>query len=205
MSTSSRITEYLSALPPGESDYVPLDITKMAKDLGMDRNRVASHLSSMVSAGRLVWHKDQSSPPRILGFSDLVVDSGNGRKKAKAQAQQASHNPDGPKPVRRLVTTPELDKISEAKSAMSEFVRQFPGLVDEARIEGAIKYDAEKAPVYASEGVALLERNRWLETRNRELAERVRTLERENGYLKIKQDAKLREGLVSAGVVHSED
>lgn len=201
MSTSSRITEYLSALPPGEGDYVPLDITKMATDLGMDRNRVASHLSSMVSAGRLVWHKDESSPPRILGFSDLVVAGGNGRRKAKAQA----NTPDAPKPVRRLVTTPELDKISEAKSAMSEFVRQFPGLVDEARIEGAIQYDAEKAPIYATEGVALLERNRWLETRNRELSERVRTLERENGYLKIKQDAKLREGLVSAGVVHSED
>jgi hypothetical protein len=207
MSTASKIRDYLTSLPPGEDDYVPLDMDKMATSLGVARAKLGSHMSAMVSTGKLeVVHDDKAPPgggrPRIIGFRNLVMPGKRGPKPKSQNGAVAEARVE--RPVRRTLATPELDRVAEARSAMTNFVSQFPGLIDEARANEAIRIDPEKAEQYANEGIALVERVRWLENRNRELREQVNNLERELGYKKAKNNEQLREALVTAGVAHGD-
>lgn len=205
MSTASKIREYLSSLPQGEEDYTPLDMEAMAQSLGVARQKLSSHMAAMAATGKLeMVHADKAPPeggrPRVIGFRNIIFPGKRGpQPKKKNGVEQVEA-----RPVRKLVQTPELDRVFEARSAMGEFVSQFPGLVDEARANAAIRIDPEKAEQYANEGIAVIERNRWLENRNKELRDRVTELERELGYKRAKNDVQLREALVTAGVTHGD-
>lgn len=209
MSTASKIREYLSSLPQGEEDYTPLDVEAMAQSLGVARQKLSSHMAAMAATGRLeMVHADKAPPeggrPRVIGFRNLIFPNKRGLKPKQQGAKPNGVEQAGARPVRKLVQTPELDRVFEARSTMGEFVSQFPGLVDEARANAAIRIDPEKAEQYANEGIAVIERNRWLENRNKELRDRVTELERELGYKRAKNDVQLREALVTAGVTHGD-
>lgn len=205
MSQASKIRDYLAKLPTTNEDgFIPLDIDKMASDLNTTRKRLLPMMSNLVSRGLWDWEKNDEG--RIIGFKNLRPLKDLRRREAKQEAARAGTVKEAIADMtRRIVSTPEIDRLSEAKSAMQRFVEQFPGVVDEAKAAAALHIDPEKAEAYANEGMALLARNRHLERRNSELVRRVRELERENGYLKQKNDEKLREGLVNAGVVHAHD
>ena len=200
VSTASKITNYLSGLKPGE-DYVPLDLDQAAKDLGIPRARLGSHVSAMGSKGRLEFVKDDKS--RIIGFKNLITTD---RRKQRATRKSNGSAPvEEPRPTRRLVQTPELDRVYEARSAMFAFVEQFAGMVDQERAEAALRLDPDKVDAYVREGMSLIDRNRWLENRNRELRDELASATRELGFLKAKKDESLRTALVSAGVAHAEE
>lgn len=207
MSIASKIRDYLVALPPGEG-YTPFDLDKMAEDMKIPRRRLSSHVSAMVVKGKIEAVRDENR--HLIGFTkvhteDRRATNSGPRRKPKASKTNVVIRVEQPeRPVRRLVQTPELDRVHEARSAMAEFVKSFPGIVDEARATGSIRIDPEKAQVYAQEGLSLLERNQWLESRNRELRERNAQLERELGYKKAKDNQELRTALVTAGVVHGD-
>lgn len=210
MSKSSQIMEYLDNLP-AEGDWVPLDLDAATQKLSMTRPKLVSWLSAFQSQGKIELVKDgEQRTARVMGFRNLNWKAKRPRKRKEvtkpALAEVAALTKESqPQPIRRLVQTPELDRLFSARSAMSEFVSHFPGLVDEARAQAAIHVDPEKAEVYANEGMSLIERNQRLEVRNRELSARVTELERELGYKRLANNKQLREGLVSAGVVHSSD
>lgn len=221
MSRSQQMFDYMSKLQPeGGADFIALDPGKMAQELKINREDTVKLLSAWNSTGRIELVKDnqhgRTSP--IIGFRNLVP---AGHKRTKPRPERPSEramrlvakdegriHEDGsvapPKP-RRLVQTPELDRLHEASSAMDQFVSQFPGVVDEARARQAIRIDPDKAEAYATEGLALLARNEKLEARMREVSRRNQELERELGYKRTKENTQLREALTTAGVVHSTD
>ena len=208
MSRSQQMFDYMSQLQPGAEDYVPLDPTRMAEDLKMDRVKMVSQLSTWNSIGRVELVKDGSHgrTSKIIGFRNLRGPGKPGPKAKKAGQPKvvAEERQPEPRPIRRLVQTPELDRIMSARSAMEEFVSQFPGIVDEARAKQAITIDPEKAEAYVNEGLNILQRNERLEAHNRELRARVNELERELGYKRTANNKELRQALVTAGVIHSD-
>lgn len=200
--------DYMRQLQPGENgDFIPLDPTKMAQELKMDRTKMVKQLSTWNSTGRVELVKDgeHGKTSKIIGFRGLAGPGKPGPKVVKGapKVAVAAEKPE-PRPVRRLVQTPELDRIMSARSAMQQFVAQFPGLVDEARARQAITIDSDKTEAYVDEGLSIMERNVWLEDRNRQLRERVTELERELGYRRTANDKELRKALETAGVVHSD-
>lgn len=204
MSKASQIINYMQAeAKHAKDDYVPLDLNEMAKQLNSTRERLVSNMSSMVHSGRFDWAKDDEG--KIIGYRNLIV--GDRRKRAvRLSLAKTNGNPQpAPQPiVRKVVQTPELDRVFQARSAMHEFVDQFPGLVDRARLEQSMQYDPDKLDAYVGEGISLIERNRWLEKRNAELSSQLNEAVRERDYLRTKNDSRLQEGLASAGVTHAE-
>lgn len=225
MSKASEIIKYMQSLPANEEGWVPLDQQKMADAIGMPVGRLRNHMSAMAANKRWEWVKQRSEEhgrDLVVGFTNLnppskFFDNADGRmgrprkqseqKPKKAKTNGAAPEPAVPQPERRIlraVPTPELERIYGARSAMARFVADFPGIVDEARAQAAVRIDEAKAEAYAHEGMALLERNAWLEDRYRvtraELAEARRELE----YLRLKGNKQLQEGLASAGVTHSD-
>lgn len=206
MSVSQKIREYIAKQPqPDDLDYVPIDLNKVAEAVGSSRTKVSSHMAAMASVGRLETVHGQPPPtggrPPIVGYRNLNME---GKKPAKKQITSIAPAVAEPKPVRKLVQTPELDRVSAARSAMAEFVKQFGGMVDEARAAEAISIDPTKADAYVEEGLSLIQRNAYLEQRNRELHERVTQLDRELGFLRLSKNSELREGLKTAGVTHGD-
>lgn len=206
MSKASQIINYMQAeAKNAKDDYVPLDLSEMAKQLNSTRDRLVSNMSSMVHHGRFEWAKDDEG--KIIGYRNLII--GDRRKRAvrMALAKQNGQPPvqTAPQPVvRKVVQTPELDRVFQARSAMHSFVDQFPGLVDRARMEQSMQFDPDKLDEYVNEGISLIERNRWLEKRNADLSAQLNEAVRERDYLRTKNDSRLKEGLVSAGVAHAD-
>lgn len=201
MSRAQQIRDYLNRLPRNQEDtYVPLDFDDMVRSIGVGRDTLVKQMSGFVHLGKLEWVKDDSG--RVIGFNNLNFDKK--RRVAQPQAMRAPGGQVEPRPLRRIVPTPELDRVYAVRSAMNAFVEQFAGMVDEARLREAMKVDTDKASEYVAEGVSLMERNRFLEERNRELNHRVEELERENGYLKKRNNNELRGALQAVGVTHGE-
>ncbi len=224
MSIAGKIRAYLADEmkkgQPNDEGWYPLDMDKMAKDLGLPRPKLGSHVSAIASKGSLKLIKDKNAEGmrgnpaqgHIVGFSDFdaidhrlagtppVPKERTLMGSIRAAVAKAEAPPE-PRPSRRLVPTPNLDRIWEAQSAMAKFVEQFPGLVDEARARASIQIDPNRVEDYANEGMSLLSRNAYLEERNRELGERVRTLERELGFKRAKSDQQLQGALRDSGVL----
>lgn len=203
MSQVQKIRDYLSTLKPvADLDYIPVDYGDVAKVVNSTRDKVSSHMGAMAHAGKIELVHGEAGPqggrPRVIGFRNMVTS--NPKPKLVKTDKAAA-----PPVIRRLVQTPELDRIVEARQAMAEFARQFPGLVDEARAAEAIRIDESKIGTYLDEGLTLIERNRALEQSNRELRARVSELERELGYKRMRTDSQLREALSTAGVAHASD
>lgn len=205
MSQAQKIREFLAKQPTKEDlDYIPIDLNEVANAVGSTRAKVASHIAAMANIGRLEAVHGTPPPtggrPPIVGFRNLDM---KGKAKSGSRPRLVPV-PSGPRPTRRLVQTPELDLLLEARTAMQNFVAQFEGMVDEARAREAIRVDPAKAEAYVNEGLSVIERNMYLEQSNRELRDRVNSLERELGYKKLQRDKTLREALVNSGVAHSD-
>lgn len=148
--------------------------------------------------GRTPWNKGKKgySMPRRNG-SD-----GSAKPTIVAEAEQiVSQHEDGD----QRSVAPELERLAEARTAMRRFVDAFPGVVDAARAEAAIKVDPEKAEVYAREGLAVLDRLRWYEEHYRETKAQLRQTQRELTYLRdVKHNPQIKQALASAGVTHGD-
>lgn len=210
MSLAARIFDYMGKIEPNDDGWCPLDLGSMADVLGMPIKALRNHMSAAASKGRWVWVKDDNN--RVIGFKDFAPPKRThgglsviprSKKKKKNGAAVAETKP-AAQMRRRLIEAPHLERIAEARSAMAEFVRQFPGVINEQRAGAAIEYDTENAEQYIEEGLSLLERARWLEERNAELAAENAQLKRENDYFRKKEDPKFKEALATAGVVHAD-
>lgn len=213
MSQAQKIRDYIAKRQPNEDGFIPLDLDEMGKALGSTRAKVGSHLAAMAAVGKLTVVHAEKSPPGggrkpVIGIRPIAL--GDRRSPKNRKPQHAKQTPSvaaaqpEPRVIRRFVQTPELDRVAEARDAMSEFVRQFPGMVDEARATEAIRIDESKAEVYVNEGLSLIQRNVYLEQQNRDLRDRNRELERELGYKRLANNKELRAGLASAGVTHGD-
>jgi hypothetical protein len=204
MSIPNTIYEYLIKLPPGDGDFTPIDLDQMASDLHKTRNSLYAHLRTLEQKGRAEWVR-HSRPgggrPEIVGFRNLSAKGNNNVKMPEVAAEAAPVEKPYIVSSRKMVPTPELDKLGEARSAMAAFVQQFPGLIDEARLTASLRIDPSKAEVFANEGLNLLERNAWLEQRYRDAIRRATDAERELGYLRTKNNEQVRTAMRDAGVL----